>query len=189
MLLFTSLRRYCCLVRTWWMCANKSRHTHISFLARSAFASCITANPYAVMMNSQLAIRYEGSVDREERLGKARRCLPGAQIWPYCPQTLNSSMWPILGMDCRLAGLRAAVALTTYSNEAGESTNTESTSFLSAQNTSLFLPLFSFHHLSHFFPYPASQSLFLSSISSFYSLTHSLEQNPTNGTLLMSRLP
>lgn len=52
----------------------------------------------------------------------------------------TSSMRLTQGMDHRQAGLHAAVALVTYSNEARVSTDTSKIS------------LFSFHPLSHFFP-------------------------------------
>lgn len=106
----------------------------------------------------------------KERKCEERRdgALPAeVQIWPGCPKALTLSARLTPGMDRRQAGLHAAVALVTYSNEARVSTDTAKSSLLRIQlSLSLSFPS---TPLS-FLPLPPSQPLFLSSISSFHSL-------------------
>lgn len=131
-----------------------------NFSHTARFALYITANPYAVVMDLQLASKKEGGAVRVIRGGALAA---EVQIRPGCPKAPTSSLRLYTG-DGSQAGLRAAVALVTYSDGARVSTDTSKIS------------LFSFHPLSHFFP---SLLCSLSFYPPFPLFIHSLSRTKT----------
>lgn len=125
------------------------RHSEIlSYLISHTFWVCFVHDSKSLCSANEFTISYK--IRRWRCKGKGLTA--EVQIWPGCPKALNSSVRLTQGMDSRQAGLHAAVALVTCSNEARVSTDTSKIS------------LFFFH------PLPLSQPFFLSSISSFHSL-------------------
>lgn len=136
----------------------------ISFLTHSAFASCIFRK--SLCGDNEFAI--SSQIRRRRCKGRGEGVRGEKGLWGR-----GADMsWGLdficdistQGMDRRQAGLHDAVALVTYSNEA-KGTHRRQQNPLCSKYSSLSLSLFYFH------PLPPSQPLFLSSISSFHSLS------------------
>lgn len=131
------------------------RHSEIlSYLISHTFRICFVHYCKSLCSDNEFTISYQIRRRRCKGKGSERsdgvghcllRCRYGQAVFKPWLHLWGLHRGWIAGKQ---AGLHAAVALVTYSNEARVSTDTSK--ILSAQNA--FRSLFSFHPLSHFFP-------------------------------------
>lgn len=163
MLLFISCYRYSSLVRAWRMCANKwGTVTFSHFIFHTlfrCFACCSKATGAIPAVEGKQGRGQGGG-------GHGGTQAAEAQIRPSYSAALTSSTRLAQGwITGQQAGLHAAVALVTHSNEAWASTGTSSIFLLSFHSHSDFLPslfpriFFIFHFLFSFAPFLKKEKL------------------------------